>query len=159
MTTSMYYTNIGNPVYGPNPGAQVIITIMPWVHMLDDGTVIDDYYGEYQNTATASVEMDAADGLLKARFRLMVLTTAVGAMSQAPDFPPNNPVYPSDAIGWIQAAAIVGLAVSTQVTVGGQTFTFSGGGTDLGLSTPPAFLSLVEPLACPSNVPDNPEGP
>lgn len=109
---------------------------------------------EKAGSATALVERDTVDNLLKAKFRVRVLARAVGETLTPPDSTqsPSNPVYQSEELFWEKAAAIVGLSVFTIITADGEAFVFGGGGSNLAGSTPPAYISLVEPLGCPSSI-------
>jgi len=60
---------------------------------------------------------------------------------------PQNPVYgDSSSLTWETSPVVVSLSVFTVLEVNGAPVVFSGGGGSLGDSTPPAFISMQEPL-------------
>ncbi len=84
----------------------------------------------------------------RAVFDIKLNARVVGVIEEAPlqGETPSNPVYNPDSIVWQESPIIVSLSVFTVAEVSGRPVVFSGGGSSLESSSPPAFISYKEPL-------------
>jgi hypothetical protein len=58
----------------------------------------------------------------------------------------SNPVYDAATLNWEKSPSVFSLRASIVLEVNGRPVVFSGGGSSISDSTPPAYLSLQEPL-------------
>lgn len=155
-----FFVNAMTGPTGANPGG--LVPVLPVGHPITltarimsgdidpKNIIITTNQGERAGSNVALVEVDT-DGLSKAKFSIKILGRGVGIIKEAPQ-EGSNIVYGYGSITWAASPSVVSLAAHTTINYQGQTFLFTGGGSNLGGSTPPAFISLVEPLDCPGAV-------